>query len=163
MLQSAVMASWTAQSVVAGSPDDVLQALTEPDVIAQWAPIEFELVDHRCDRLRAGDRVRVRGFLAGRCLEFTVHVYTAQDGCLRLSACGPIDLDVEYLARPLAEGSVVRASVQVTGRGLIGRVLAQATDALLAAGALGGAIARIGRELDARSSCGTALEPALAA
>jgi hypothetical protein len=38
--------------------------------------------------------------------------------------------------------------VAVSGRGLIGRVLAQATDALLAAGALSAAVAKIARELE---------------
>jgi len=50
-------------------------------------------------------------------------------------------------------GSEVRASVAVSGRGLLGRVLAQATDVLLAAGALSSAVGAIAREL----------EPALAA
>jgi hypothetical protein len=168
LLQSSVVATWTAQTTVAGDPDEVLAALTEPDVIARWAPIEFELVDRRYQPLRAGDSVRVRGYLAGRRLEFRVEVAVAGNGRLLLSASGPIDLEVEYLARPLQCGSAVRASVGVSGRGLIGRMLAQATDTVLAAGALNAAVARIARELEDRPVIrhrgrSRELEPALAA
>jgi hypothetical protein len=62
-------------------------------------------------------------------------------------ATGPISIDVEYALRPAAEGSELRASISVRGSGLIGRVIAQATDALLAAGALDLAVSRIGRQL----------------
>lgn len=142
------MATWTAQARMAGLPDDVLALLTEPDAIARWAPIPFEVVDFDGERLEAGDHVRVRGPLAGRSLEFDVEVAEADDGRLSLSAIGPIRLDVEYLATALTTGSEVRASVAVSGRGLMGRVLAQATDALLASGALRTAVRRIARELE---------------
>jgi len=68
-------------------------------------------------------------------------------------ASGPISIDVEYVVRPSDRGSQLRASISVAGRGLMGRVLAKATDVVLAAGALDVAVGRIGREL----------EPALAA
>jgi hypothetical protein len=144
--------------MVAGRPDNVLEVLTEPNAIARWAPVEFELVDGRCDRLRSGDSVRVRGFLAGRCLEFSVDVHAAARGRLSLTASGPIELHVEYLAEEFDDGSVIHASVEVSGRGLIGRLLAQATDALLAAGALHSAVGRIARELESRVPCGAARE-----
>src|SRR6202042_2025468 len=133
--------------------DRVLALLTEPDAIARWAPIDFELMDFEGDRLHAGDHVRVQGSLAGRSLQFEVVVSEADDGHLVLTANGPIRLEVEYHAVAQDYGSEVRASVAVSGRGLIGRFLAQATDALLAAGALSHAVGRIAREL----------EPALAA
>ena len=142
------MATWTAQAQMAGLPDDVLALLTEPDAIARWAPIPFEVVDFDGERLEAGDQMRVRGPLAGRSLEFDVEVAEADDGRLSLSAIGPIRLDVEYLATALATGSEVRASVTVSGRGLMGRVLAQATDAVLASGALRMAVQRIAGELE---------------
>jgi hypothetical protein len=147
------MATWTAQTRVAGLPDEVLALLTEPDAIARWAPIDFEVLDFDRARLRAGDRVLVRGALAGRGMEFEVDVSDADDGHLVLTARGPIRLDVEYVAVPAGRGSYVRASVTVSGGGLFGRLLAQATDALLAAGALSTAVSAIAREL----------EPALAA
>ena len=147
------MRTWTTQTTVAGLPEEVLDLLTEPDAIARWAPIPFEVVDVPGRRLRAGTRARVRGGLAGRHLEFDVDVQQADDGRLSLRATGPIAIDVEYVARAVADGSEVRASVSVSGRGLTGRLLAQATDALLAAGALNTAVGRIAREF----------EPALAA
>jgi Polyketide cyclase / dehydrase and lipid transport len=142
------MATWTAQTRVAGLPDEVLAMLTDPSSIARWAPIEFDVVDFERRRLQAGDRVRVRGGLAGRSVEFEVDVSEADDGHFVLTAVGPIRLDVEYLAVAAAEGSEVHASITVTGQGLIGRVLAQATDALLAAGALHNAVDRIAGELE---------------
>ncbi len=151
--KSARMATWKAHTQVAVVPDRVLALLTEPDAIARWAPIDFELLDFEGDRLHAGDHVRVQGFLAGRSLQFVVEVTEADDGRLVLTATGPIRLEVEYHAVAQDYGSEVRASVAVSGRGLIGRFLAQATDALLAAGALSHAVGRIAREL----------EPALAA
>jgi hypothetical protein len=146
--ESAVMATWTAQTRVAGLPDEVLALLTEPDAIARWAPIAFEVVDFDRKRLRAGDQVCVRGGLTGRLLEFEVEVAEAEDGRLVLTAVGPIRLDVEYMAVAVEDGSEIRASVAVSGRGLLGRVIAQAADALLAAGALSSAVDRIARELE---------------
>jgi hypothetical protein len=122
--------------------------LTEPDAISRWAPIAFDVVDWDGDRLVAGEHVRVRGRLAGCSLEFDVDVAQAGDGRLRLTADGPIHLDVEYCARALASGSDVLASVTVSGRGLIGGTLARATDALLASGALSVAVDRLARELE---------------
>jgi hypothetical protein len=142
------MATWTAQTRVAGLPDEVLALLTEPDVIARWAPIAFDVVDFDRTRLRAGDQVCVRGGITGRSLEFEVEVAEADDGRLVLTAIGPIRLDVAYLAVAVEDGSEVRASISVSGRGLFGRLIAQAADALLAAGALTTAIDRIARELE---------------
>ncbi|HUO70890.1 MAG TPA: SRPBCC family protein [Solirubrobacteraceae bacterium] len=149
------MATWTARTSVSADPDEVLALLTEPDAIARWAPIGFEVIDFDGERLQAGDRVAVRGTLGGRGMEFEVQVSEAEDGHLQLTARGPIRLDVEYRAVPAARGSEVRASVKVSGGGLFGRLLAQATDALLAAGALTTAVNAIARELE--------LQPALAA
>ena len=142
------MSTWTSETWLAGPPEEVLDLLTEPDAIARWAPIDFEVSDHEGERLRAGSHTRVCGLLAGRRLEMDVEVLDAEDGRLALIANGPISIDVEYVLRPLDRGSQLRASVSVAGRGLIGRVLAQATDVLLAAGALDRAIDRIGRELE---------------
>jgi hypothetical protein len=147
-LLTAAMRTWTTQTTVAGLPDDVLALLTEPEAITRWSPVPFELVDMNTDRLVTGSRARVVGRLAGRTLEFDVEVLAAHEDRLALVADGPISLDVEYRFRRVARGSEVRASVSVRGSGLIGRVLAQATDALLAAGALHAAVGRIGRELE---------------
>jgi polyketide cyclase/dehydrase/lipid transport protein len=142
------MGQWTAQTQITAPPADVLGLLTEPNAISRWAPIDFKLIDWDGERLMAGEHVRVQGHLAGRALEFEVDVAEADDGNLILTACGPIRLDVEYHARALEIGSELSASVHVTGRGLFGRLLAQATDALLAGGALRTAVDRLARELE---------------
>ncbi len=140
--------TWAAETRAAGLPDDVLVLLTEPDSIARWAPIDFDVDGTDGGRLEASDRLRVRGRLAGRCLEFEVDVAEADGGHLVLTAVGPMRLDVEYIATAVGNGSEVRASITVTGRGLTRRLLAQATDALLAAGALRAAVNRIACELE---------------
>jgi hypothetical protein len=134
-------------------PEEILDLLTEPDSIARWAPIPFELVEFDGDRLRSGSHARVRGGLAGRQLEFDVDVLEAEDGRLSLVATGPVSIDAEYELRPAGAGSAIRASVSVTSRGMLGGILARGVEALLAGGALRHSVARIGREL----------EPALAA
>jgi hypothetical protein len=144
--------TWRTQTTVTGLPHEVLAKLTEPDAIARWTPVPFELIDLDTDRLVAGSRARVRGRLAGHTLEFDVEVIAADDERLKLVATGPISIDVEYALRPAADGSDLGATVTVRGSGLTGRALAHATDALLAAGALDRAVSRIGRELKAAPS-----------
>jgi hypothetical protein len=75
-----------------------------------------------------------------------VDVLQASGGRLELTADGPISLDVRYTLRDVAAGSKVQASVSVKGRGLLGRVVAKATETLLAAGALQLSL-RLAREL----------------
>jgi polyketide cyclase/dehydrase/lipid transport protein len=141
------VATWTAHTRLRGLPDDVLTVLTDPDAIACWAPVGFELVDYEGRRLNAGDRVRVRGMLGGPAVSFDVEVADAEDGRLALTATGPIRLEVEYRAVAVEDGSELRASVAVSGSGLRGRLLARATEALLAAGALSTAVNRIADQL----------------
>jgi uncharacterized protein YndB with AHSA1/START domain len=148
--------TWRTQTTVASLPDEVLATLTEPDAIARWTPVPFELIDLDTDRLVAGSRARVRGRLAGHTLEFDVEVQAADDKRLALVATGPFSIDVEYALRRAADGSDLRATVTVRGSGLTGRVLAQATDALLAAGALDLAVSRIRRQLKPAPSIGAA-------
>jgi Polyketide cyclase / dehydrase and lipid transport len=147
------MKTWTTETWVAGTPDEVLELLTEPDAIARWAPIPFEVLDLDGGRLERGTRARVSGALAGRRMEFDVEIHAADEERMALVANGPVSIGAEYLLTPADGGSDVRASVSVSGRGVIGGVLARAFEAVLAAGALRASVARIGREL----------EPALAA
>jgi hypothetical protein len=142
------MSIWTTKTTCHGTPDDVLELLTEPGAIARWSPVPFRVVDSDPGRLRAGHRVRVRGELAGRGVEFLVDVADAHDGHLALTAIGPIRIDVEYRVVGDGRGSSLRARIGVAGSGLFGRVLAAATDALLAAGALRMAVDRIAHELE---------------
>jgi hypothetical protein len=143
------MSTWTEHLTAQAAPAAVLDVLTDPGACERWAPVPFE-ADRRDDRLRAGSRTRVEGRLAGRRVGFDVEVLAAGEDGLSLRATGPIDLDVEYRLRPLGGGSAseVRASVAVRGDGLTGRVLAQATGALLGAGALRTAMTRIVREAE---------------
>lgn len=142
------MGRWTAETTITALPSDVLMLLTEPDAISRWAPIPFDIVNWDGDRLMAGEHVKVEGHLAGRSLEFEVDVTEADADHLVLTATGPIRIDVEYYAHAVANGSELRAAVNVSGRGLLGRILAQATDALLAAGALRAAVNRIAHECE---------------
>jgi hypothetical protein len=147
------MCLWQYNATVPGSPADVLELLTEPQAIARWAPIPFEVVELEGARLASGSRARVAGRLAGRSVEFDVDVLRASAERLELVAEGPISIDVQYRLRPAGPDSEVEASVSVAGQGLFGRVLAKATEALLAAGALRMSLERLADEL----------QPALAA
>ena len=142
------MSTWSTHTNVTGTPDDVIAVLSDPDAIRRWSPVDFQLDGIDGDRLEAGTRARVSGRLAGRTARFDVDVEQAGGGRFALSASGPIDLDVEYEAFDDGTATEVWATVTVRGGGLLGRVLAQATDALLAAGALDRALGRIAAEID---------------
>jgi hypothetical protein len=142
------MSTWTEQLTAQAAPAAVLDVLTDPDACGRWAPVPFDVDDDRRARLQAGSRTRVEGRLASRRVGFDVEVLAADEERLALRACGPIDVDVEYRLRAVPAGSEVRASIAVRGDGLAGRVLAQATGALLGAGALRTAMTRIAREAE---------------
>jgi hypothetical protein len=132
------MRTWTATAPAAAHPAAVLDVLTDPDACARWAPVPFDVESGR--RLRAGTRERVSGRLAGKRVGFDVEVHKADETGLALTASGPVDLDVDYRLG----GAQVRASISVTPRGgLTGRLLAEATGALLNAGALHHSLSRL--------------------
>jgi hypothetical protein len=139
------MANWTAQTTANATTDQLLDVLTHPDEIRRWSPIDFDLED--CDgRLATGTRTRVTGRLAGVPVEFDVEVHAADQDGLRLSADGPIGIDVRYELSPASAGAELNASVSVrNGRGLTGRIVANATKALLSAGVLDSTTGRIAR------------------
>ena len=141
-------AAWTERKILSGTPAEILDLLTVPAAIARWSPVPFEVVELTEGRLVAGSRARVRGRLAGRSVEFAVEVLEADERQATLVADGPISLDVDYLLSARHQGSELRASVSVRGRGLLGRVFAAATTALLAGGALASSIGRLERELE---------------
>jgi hypothetical protein len=89
----------------------------------------------------------VTGRLAGHAVEFDVDVVHASARGLELVADGPISLGVTYLVSPTFGGSDVDALISVRGGGLLGRLLAKATESLLAAGALRLSLERLAREL----------------
>jgi hypothetical protein len=149
------MPEFTTHTTADAAPEQVLQVLTDPDAIASWSPIPFEVEDLDGLRLEAGSRARVSGSLAGKSVGFDIEVHAADEGGLELTAEGPIGIDVLYELEPVAGGSQVTASVGVRdGSGFSGRLLARATGALLAGGALDAAAGRIVR---AAESSGLAL------
>ena len=94
------MKTWTATTTVDAAPEAVLDVLTDPDAIARWAPLPFDVDDLDTPRLMSGSTARVSGRLAGRRVGFVVEVFEAEDGRLSLAATGPVGLDVNYdLAR----------------------------------------------------------------
>ena len=146
------MSSFTATASTAATAEQVLAVLTRPDAIRDWSPIPFDVDGLDADALHAGATARVSGRLAGVSVGFDVQVHAAGEEGLRLSADGPVALDVAYGLRPMPEGSEVSAQVQV-GRpqGWTARLVGKATEALLAAGALQEATARIAAAAEAHA------------
>jgi hypothetical protein len=142
------MRTWTATTTAQARPEAVLDVLTDPDAAARWAPVPFDVDDLDGERLLAGSRAMVSGRLAGRKVGFELQVHEADETGIALSADGPVAFDVAYQLSPaMCGGSQVHASVSVrSGGGLTGRLLAEATGALLSAGALNAALGRIARE-----------------
>jgi Polyketide cyclase / dehydrase and lipid transport len=136
------MSNWTATTTANATPEQLLDVLTRPEKIQSWAPVDFDLEDWR--RLSTGTRTRVSGRLAGVPVEFDVEVHRVDEDGLRLSAEGPIGLDVRYELARVSTGAELNASVSLrAGGGLTGRLVTKATQALLSAGALEGAADRI--------------------
>ena len=141
------MSEWTATAKANTTPCQVLEVLTHPAKIRGWSPVDFDLEELDGRRLVAGSRGRVTGRVAGVRVGFDVEVHHADEARLELSADGPIGFDVRYDLAPAPDGSEVRASVAVRpSKGIVGRIMAEATNALFAAGALQKAIVRIGTE-----------------
>jgi hypothetical protein len=137
---------WTATARANATPSQVLDVLTHPEEIRRWSPVDFDLDDLDGRRLAAGTRGRVTGRLAGVPVGFDLEIHAADERRLELSADGPIGLDVRYVLNRDAAGAELNASVSMRrGSGLTGRFVANATAALLSAGALEGAAGRIVR------------------
>jgi hypothetical protein len=142
------MKTWTTETWMAGPPAKVLHLLTEPDAIARWAPIPFEVLDLDGARFESGTRARVRAVLAGRRMEFDVEIHEADEEGVSLLATGPVSIGAVTQLAPVDGGSDFRTSVSVRGRGLMGGVAARVVESVLAAGILRASVARIGRELE---------------
>jgi hypothetical protein len=141
------MRTYTATTTATARPEAVLDVLTDPDALLRWAPVDFDVERLSGPRLAQGGHARVSGRLAGREIGFDVEIHRADVAGLALSAHGPVALDVAYELRPSAEGSEVSASVTVVPRpGLRAWLIAEATSAVLAGGALQAALARMARE-----------------
>jgi hypothetical protein len=138
------MANWTATTTTKATPEQILEVLTHPDEIRRWSPVDFDVDELDAKRLSAGTRARVTGKVAGVRVGFDVEIHSADEQLLELSADGPVGLDVRYELAPADAGSELVASVSLRrGGGLTGRLVANATAALLTAGVLDGAAGRI--------------------
>ena len=136
--------AWTAETAVASHPDQVMEALTRPCAISSWAPVPFEVEGLTSDRLTTGSKARVAGYLGGKELAFDVLVHEATDEALRLTASGPfVEMDVAYDVLPGVDSAHVHASIDVKGKGVMGRFVAKAVEGFLAGGALSGALGQL--------------------
>jgi Polyketide cyclase / dehydrase and lipid transport len=150
---------WTARSTLRAAPCQVLDALTNPQLIAEWAPVPFEVDGLPGDRLTTGSRARVSGSLAGVRATFEVEVIRADARRLEIVADGPLAFDVAYTLCERERGVLVEASIGLRRRrGLSAQLVRAAVAALLSAGALNAALAR----LESALAAGVA-EPGLAA
>jgi hypothetical protein len=146
------MPEWTATTRANAEATRLLEVLTRPDEIRRWSPVDFDLDDGDGGRLAAGTRRRVTGRLAGVPVGFEVEVHAANECGIELSASGPVGLDVRYQLIHEGAAAELRASVSLRrGGGLTGRIVANATGALLSAGALEAATARIARAAETPS------------
>lgn len=140
------MANWTATTTANATPEQLLEVLTHPEEIRRWSPVAFDLDDLDGVRLTAGTRTRVTGRLAGVKVGFDVEVRIAGEDRLELTADGPIGLDVRYDLVPAEDGAELNASVSLRrGGGITGRLVANATAALLSGGVLDATAGRIAR------------------
>src|SRR3954447_25979706 len=99
------MRTYTATTTAPVRPEALLDALTDPEAIAVWAPVPFSVDDQSHRRLAEGRRGRVSGRLAGPEIGFEAAVPQADGGGLALSAHGPVALDVAYELRASKTGS----------------------------------------------------------
>jgi Polyketide cyclase / dehydrase and lipid transport len=140
------MANWNATTTANATPEQLLEVLTHPEEIRRWSPVDFDLDDLDGVRLTAGTRTRVTGRLAGVKVGFDVEVRIAGEDRLELTADGPIGLDVRYDLVPAEDGAELNASVSLRrGGGITGRLVANATAALLSGGVLDATAGRIAR------------------
>src|SRR3954465_8625996 len=138
------MRTWTATTTVDAGTAAVLAGVPAPAAIPRWAPLPFAVEDLATPRLMSGSTARVSGRLAGRRVGFVVAVHEAAPARPPPAADAPVCLDVNYAVAATDRGSEVHASVSVrNGKGITGRLLGEATSALLSAGALTHAVSRL--------------------
>jgi hypothetical protein len=142
----AVVTEWTSTTRANATAEQLLEVLTRPEEIRRWSPVDFDIDDLDGRRLAAGTRGRVTGKLAGVRVGFDIEIHVADQARLELSALGPIGLHVRYELASDEDGAELNASVSMRPcGGLTGRLVANATAALLSAGVLDGATGRIAR------------------
>lgn len=157
------MSTRTAQHTISADPKTILQILTDPVACGRWTPIEFDTDLPVRARLTAGTRTRVEGRIAGQRARFELVIHRADEHELSLSATGPIEINASYQLQRCPDGTYVQAHVEVRGHGgLSGRILAHATDAVLAGGAISFALRRVAKEAEQLTSSSTPPNPCLA-
>jgi hypothetical protein len=135
---------WTATAEFCACAEHILEALTDPELIALWAPISFDVAGLAGGRLTAGSRERVSGTIAGLGASFEVNVSRADTKRLELSARGPVSFDVGYSFTEHDQGVTVEARVLIRREaGLAAQVVRAAASALLNAGVLAGSLQRL--------------------
>ena len=135
---------WTARRGICAHPEDVLHALTDPDTIAEWAPVSFEVDGLAGGCLEAGSYERVSGSIAGVGTTFEIEVRRADVERLELVARGPISFDVAYRFHRGDDEVLVEATVGLRRhRGLAAQILRAGAVALLNTGALTSALRRL--------------------
>jgi hypothetical protein len=136
--------AWTAETAIATHPGQVMEVLTRPCAISSWAPVPFEVDGLHTDRLETGSKARVVGLLAGKEVAFDVEIHEASDEALRLTAIGAyVEMDVVYDVFPIDDAARVQATIDVKGKGVMGRFVAKAVEGFLAGGALSGALGQL--------------------
>ncbi len=136
------MKIFRARTEINARPSAVIDLLTDPEICAQWSPIDFE-VDNAVARLDAGTQMEVGGRVAGQRVSFDLSILEASRRAFELTASGPFELNARYEAREGSNGTELIAFVSVTGRGVRGRLASSAAEAMLAGGALKHALERI--------------------
>ncbi len=141
---------WTARTGICADAGAILRALTDPDSIAEWAPVSFEVAGLAGGLLHSGSREQVTGSIAGITTTFDIEVGQADTERLELVARGPVTFEVSYRFRERDADVLVEATVGVRRqRGLAAQILRAAVTTLLNAGALTSAL----RRLNAAVSC----------
>jgi hypothetical protein len=136
--------SWSAHVAIPADAGEVLRTLTDPELIATWAPVDFDLERTDGSPLQAGRHERVSGSIAGLSVSFGIEVIRADRSRLELLADGPVTFEVEYRFRQRKDSVAVDASVGIRRKGgLAAQVLRAAAGALLSAGALDHALQRL--------------------
>ena len=161
------MANWTATTTTKATPEQLLEVLTHPEEIRRWSPVDFDVDDLDTGAAgarhpRAGDRQARRrpGRLRRRGPRRRHRRCSSSPRTVRSG------IDVRYELAPAKTGSELCASVSLRrGGGITGRLVANATAALLSAGVLEGAAGRIARAAELPLTFGkqraqTAAQPA---
>jgi len=143
------MSTHIANQTVTAEPAQLLEVLTDPAACGRWAPVAFSSDQAPGERLEAGTRTTLRGRIAGRNVTFDTHVVAADERGLSLRATGPVRFDVDYRLTPAERRTLIEAQVALgQTRGITGAIIARATSAILAAGALRFALRAIAAEAE---------------